>query len=338
MSTLVTGGTGLIGLNVVRRLIADGNDVVVLDRMPPPAESSPISDVADRVKYISGSVTDLAFVLNTVKENDVRDVIHMAAIQTTTASLHPIEALQVNVMGTANIFEAARITDLRRVVVMSSSAVMGAPDDLVTPRREDQIVLPATGIYPLSKLTIEQLTHTYRALYGVDATSIRPRTVYGPGTPHFDHPVPVGLVVEAACRGEDIIRETGSDTQFDLTYVKDEAQGIVKALKSEKPLTHHVYNVSFGTNVSMGSVVGILRGIFPDQKIEIGPGLWAACSARANKRVSPTGARSVPRRTSPEPGQTSDTTRTGPLSEPSRTTSGGCRSGRMETWTSGSEP
>jgi nucleoside-diphosphate-sugar epimerase len=274
MAVLVTGGTGLIGANVVRRLVAEGDDVVVLDRVPPNDARSPLTELGDKVTYVIGTVSDLAMVLNTIKKYRVTDVIHMAALVAATASARPIEALEVNIIGTGNLLEAARILDLRRVIVLSSSGVMGAPDDLVTPRREEDIVLPATGIYPVSKLTAELLTHTYRQLYGVDAAAVRPRTVYGPGIPRNDHPVPVGVVVEAACRGEDVIYPSGSDTQFDLTYVKDEANGIVRALKHDGPLPHYVYNISYGQNVKMAVVLDAVRELFPNLKVSVGPGLW----------------------------------------------------------------
>lgn len=275
MTVLVTGGTGLIGSNVARLLAtAHDTDVVVLDRLASPPEGSVLADVADRVPFVAGTVTDLSFLIRTIKEFEVDRVVHSAALIAGTASARPIEALEVNVLGTANVLEAARICGLRRVIALSSSAVMGAPTDLETPRTEEAIVLPATGIYPLSKLALEHLVHTYREIYGVDAAAIRPRSVYGPGPWSVNHPMPVPRVIHAVVRGEDVVKPTGADTRFDLTYVKDEAEGIIRALFHEGQLNHHVYNISYGRNVSMGAVLEILRPLFPDVRIEVGPGLW----------------------------------------------------------------
>jgi len=127
------------------------------------------------------------------------------------------------------------------------------------------------GIYPLSKLASEQLVSTYRQLYKVDTVAIRPRSVYGPGLTREYHPI-VALV-EAAAREKPIRYETGGDTAFDLTYVKDFAKGAIRAYDSQ-PLRHYVYNVSFGKNRTMFQVCDVLRRIFPDLTIEIGPGLW----------------------------------------------------------------
>ncbi len=154
MSVLVTGGNGLIGANIVRILTEiHGDDVVIVDASPDLAEHSVLTDVADRVKYVQGSVTDLAFLLRVIKEHKVTDVVHGAAIIAGAAARRPTEALEVNILGTVNVLEASRIEGLRRVVAISSSAVMGDPEDLNTPRKEDDSMLPAVGIDPISKLT-----------------------------------------------------------------------------------------------------------------------------------------------------------------------------------------
>lgn len=275
MSILVTGGNGLIGANIVRILAEVHDDeVVIVDASPDLAEHSVLTEVADKVKYVQGSVTDLALLLRTIKDHGVTEAVHGAAIIAGAAARRPSEALEVNILGTVNMLEAARIVGLRRVVALSSSAVMGDPEDLNTPRREDDIMLPAVGIYPISKLTCELLVNTYRSLYDVDAAIVRPRSVYGPGRWSVHHPMPVPQVIHAVQRGEDVIRPSGSDTKFDLTYVKDEANGIISLLKFDKALPHAVYNISAGRNVSMGEVFEVLRGLRPDVTIEVGPGLW----------------------------------------------------------------
>jgi nucleoside-diphosphate-sugar epimerase len=135
-------------------------------------------------------------------------------------------------------------------------------------------MLPAVGIYPITKLTCELLVNTYRELYGIDAAIVRPRSVYGPGRWSVHHPMPVPAVIQAVARGESVVKPTGSDTRFDLTYVKDEANGIIAALRHPERLANHVYNISFGRNVSMSEVFEVLRKERPKVKIEVGPGLW----------------------------------------------------------------
>jgi UDP-glucose 4-epimerase len=283
MSVLVTGGTGLLGANVARLLATEHDDEVVVFDLVAPGSGNVLADLKDRVKFVAGSVADLSQVLHAVQDHGVESIVNLAALVTQTASLRPLEALQVNVIGTANILEAARLLGLGRVIVLSSSSVYGAPEDLVTPIREEQIVLPSTGMYPLTKHACEQLTNTYRELYKVDTTSIRPRGGYGPGVAGHERAAPIPRVIQAAARGEPIVKESGADAVFEPSYVKDTARGIVAALKWPDPLPSHVYNVSFGQNVVMSSVLDVLKELLPDVHIEVGPGPWEGVLARGKQ-------------------------------------------------------
>jgi nucleoside-diphosphate-sugar epimerase len=270
---MVTGGVGMIGSNIVRRLALQTQDeVVVFDRAPAPEAHSPLSGL--NVNYVVGSITDLSLLLHTMKKYRVNSIVHLAAIIANEATERPVEAMEVNVMGTVNVLEAARLMDITgRVVVFSASAVMGGHEDTGTPRSEEEVLLPATGIYTITKLTAEQLVNCYRDLYSVDAVAVRPRAVYGPGVSQTSYVQPIPALIWAACRGEDIDRPSGADTKTNLTYAKDEAAGIVRLLKYPNRLGTYVYNLSSGEVVSHGDVARILSEIFPDQKINLGPGL-----------------------------------------------------------------
>ncbi len=272
MSILVTGGTGLVGSNVARLLIEQGREVVLHDRVPL-SEGNVLGDLAKRTKLILGNVADLAHMLHVIKDNKVKGIVHCASMVSQAANEHPIEALQVNIIGSANMLEAARIMDLGRVVVITSSGVMGVHQDLFTPLREEEVQLPLGGIYANCKLAIEQIVHTYRQIYKVDAIAIRPRNIYGPGERRHGHPVPTYDVVMAALAGRPIVLATGGDSYFDLTYVRDLARGIILGYDCKAP-TYYVYNVSAGANRSMAEVCAVLKGVFPKLRIEIGPGLW----------------------------------------------------------------
>jgi nucleoside-diphosphate-sugar epimerase len=285
MTVLVTGGTGFIGSNVARILVTEHDEkVVVLDVRDRPSDpASPVAALGDQIKYVIGSITDLALLMHVIKDHHVDAVVNGAALLGQAAATRPVEALTINVIGTAHVLEAARIHGLRRVVQVSSSAVMGAPEDLSKPRKEEEVVIPLNGIYPLSKFADEQLVNTYRQLYGVDSVAVRPRTVYGPGA-YPGTPTPVKNLVEAACRGEDIVRESGSDTQFELSYVKDIARGIIKALNLPERPPYHVYNLSYGQNVKLAVALETLRGLFPALRIEVGAGLLQGVAATGDQR------------------------------------------------------
>jgi UDP-glucose 4-epimerase len=252
-----------------------GESVVVFDNRSINADArTALSDLGGQVNYVVGTVTDLAAILHTVNYYQVDSIIHIPAVVGTRADRYPIEALHINVIGTANILEAARLQGLRRVVIVSSSAAMGDPADAVTARREDETVMPLKGVYPVSKLTAEMLTHTYREVHGIDAVAIRPRTVYGPVA--RTSPMPIKTIAEAVCRGEAVSYEHGADAQFDLTYVKDFARGLLQAFFASGRLPYYVYNVSYGANLSLASVVDAIRAARPAASIELGSGPWGS--------------------------------------------------------------
>jgi|SRR5579859_2718140 len=271
MTVLVTGGTGAIGSNVARLLVTKGKRVVLLDR----ASLNPNNSVLAGMEGFDleiGSVTDFSSLLQVIKKHDVEGIIHCAAmLPPHLNNLHPIEALTTNIVGTANVLEAARILGLNPVVVASAAGVMGRPQDVVTPRREEDVVLPLAGIYPLSKLAVEQLVYTYRQLHGLKASAARPRNVYGPGcAPRIQ---PLFEVFFAAVAGQDFVRATGGDSTFDYTYVTDMARGFVQLYETPAP-PYYVYNLSRGRSVKMSEVFEVMQRLFPDRRLEVGPGPW----------------------------------------------------------------
>lgn len=278
---LVTGGTGLIGGNTVRFLAEQGREVVAYDLFPPP-RGSVLADVLGKFELEIGNITDLSHVLRVIKKHNIKGIIHCAAMLALPSSEHPIEALQVNIMGTANMLEAARIADLERVVVVSASAVFGGPTDLITPRKEEDIVLPTSAIYPLSKLTCEQLTYVYRTRYAIDAIAVRPHNMYGPYTaeqPRVPHVFPIHQIMADAMAGKPIIWKVGGDTLFEPTYVKDFARGVTQAYDCKSP-AYYVYNLSLGKNRKLSEVFNIMKSLFPDLTIEVGPGMWEGAIVR----------------------------------------------------------
>jgi nucleoside-diphosphate-sugar epimerase len=269
---------------VARALIDEGREVVVLDVQPfPSQQNNVLGDVVGKYELVLGNVADLAYVLNIVKRYRVEGIIHLAAIVAGAANEHPVEALQVNIIGSANMLEVARILDIRRVVLTSSSNVYGPVDDIFTPRREEEMILPASGMYAVTKLTTEQLTYTYRELYGVDAVALRPHNIYGPGEAGQQRRRPIYEMVSAALAGKSFRQEYGGDTVFELTYVKDYAKGVIQAYDCPK-LPYYVYNLGYGRNKTMFEVADVLSSLFPCLAIELGPGIWPGALVKGEQK------------------------------------------------------
>lgn len=168
----ITGGAGFIGSCVAERMIAADHDVVVLDMRPPPQAA---------VAYRHVDVMDLGQVVQATRDLDT--VFHLAGMSDASDALaRPVSAVQVNVAGTANVFEASRRNEVPRTVLASTAWVYaGAHGD--APMDEDApFHLPSAGhIYTSSKITEELIAHNYCELYGTPFTILRYGDVFGPG-------------------------------------------------------------------------------------------------------------------------------------------------------------
>lgn len=290
MAVLVTGAAGHIGSNIVRALLEEGEKVVGYDvALPPPY--SVAYPLLPRFPFVTGSVVDLALLLNTIKQHQVRDVIHLAAIMI-GARERPAETVQVNVMGTVNVLEAGRILGLRRVICTSSFGAAGSSGkDQSRLVPETEYALPVSADEPIppyasTKLMCEELTYIYRTQHGVDAVIIRPARVYGPGfPPGRSGGVPIQALFEKASAGESVSVPQGADTRIDLTYIKDEVRGFLLTHRA-RTLPNWIYNISGGRLYSIGEIAAAIRQVFPEVRIDVGPGLWRGMSA-ANPYTGP---------------------------------------------------
>ncbi|WP_067455227.1 NAD-dependent epimerase/dehydratase family protein [Actinomadura macra] len=171
MLVLVTGAAGFIGSHLVDRLLADGHEVVGVDDLSSGSTSNPGMDLWEM------DVADPALT-GRVAARRPEVVCHLAAQVSVRASVaDPLRDARVNVVGTANVLEAARAAGARKVVFTSSCAVYGVPDALpVSPGAE---LRPASP-YAASKVSGEIYARMYRDLHGIDFTTLTLANVYGP--------------------------------------------------------------------------------------------------------------------------------------------------------------
>ncbi len=250
MSVLVTG-VGFIGGYVVRDLVAAGEKVVIygyLGGNGEPKADLPELDyidhllgggVRDRVEVVVGDVGDLDAVTAAAERHSASSIVHFATMLAASAQSAPWQATRVNVMGTANAFEAAARLQMEKLVWMSSNSVFGARSAPPGERVGDDSIPDPEWAYGASKLMGEKLAVAYADKYGLNITGIRPTRVYG-----FGEHVKVSrggasswlnnLLYLPAVGGEPAVVPFGRRS-LNFLYVEDVAAGVVRALHYRDP-------------------------------------------------------------------------------------------------------
>ena len=176
MRVLVTGGTGYIGAGLVRALLERGDDVVTFG---PTSDPGRIADIANDIAVIRGNLAYSSEVFNAVKNHRVERVFHLGSMLSTLSNANPWASFQVNVVGTMNVLEAARLFDVPQLVFTSTIGTFAHGAGTVV--TDHTIQRPAT-MYGSGKLYCECLGRFYRAHFGLNFRSIRFPSVIGPGT------------------------------------------------------------------------------------------------------------------------------------------------------------
>jgi nucleoside-diphosphate-sugar epimerase len=178
-SYFVTGAQGCIGSWIVKTLVERGDTPVVFDRSEDARRLGALldPDAVARVRFVRGDVTDAAGLRAALEASGARRAIHLAGLQVPTCRADPVAGALVNVVGTLNVFEAARALGVERVVYASSAAVFGMSED-DAPVDEGTPCEPLTH-YGVFKRANEGNGRVYFLDHGVSSVGLRPLTVYG---------------------------------------------------------------------------------------------------------------------------------------------------------------
>lgn len=274
MRILITGGKGVIGSCVARYMLEHGDDIIVYDPMP---DTSLIADLLEHITVVEGDVLDLPLLLNTIKLNKVRKILHLAALIVPAAQINPYRGFQVNALGTVNVLEASRISNCERLVFTSSKSVY----DEISGAHAHPTYAPITEEYPknpvnvygATKLASEYMCFNYIGNYGMDVVILRFSSLYGPGRLLRHGGLAMhSVILENAMLGQPVRIPSGGDQREDVTYVRDVARAIALATHAEN-LGHHVFHIGTGRGVTLHDTAQVVRRLYPHADIQIGPGL-----------------------------------------------------------------
>jgi UDP-glucose 4-epimerase len=252
--SLVTGGAGFIGSNLVDRLIDLGHEVVVIDN-----EYSDVhdhfywNDKAQNYKY------DIRDYKNTRPLYDGVDyVFHIAAEARIQPAIHnPIEAVSINSVGTVTVLQCAREAGVKRVIYSSTSSGYGMNEPPNVETQIDDCLNP----YSVSKVNGEKLCKMYTRLYGLPTIAFRYFNVYGERQPLKGQYAPViGIFLRQRGDNEPLTIVGDGNQRRDFTYVGDVCQAnILAAIREvDDNAFGQLYNVGTGTNYSVNQIAKMI--------------------------------------------------------------------------------
>ena len=274
MKVLITGGMGVIGAETTRRFVTEGHRPVVYARR---RDERLIADLLDRVDIELGDITDAARLTEVLQKHGITHIVHAAGYVSAPAAANVPLGIEVNVMGTVNVLEAARQLGIARVVYTSAKGVYGpfrGEDGSPTykPIAEDHPKTPAR-IYDCAKLMAENTCTYYYNTFGVDVVILRFATTFGPGKTERHGIMGVtSQIIEAPAKGLPFHLKQGGDERDDFIYNKDSARGVYLATMAEK-LESRAFNIGSGIGRTLNDFADVLRRRIPGADITIGPGL-----------------------------------------------------------------
>lgn len=250
MKILLTGGAGFIGSHLLERLIARGEDVVVLDDLndyyDPAIKRSNLPKGGFRL--VERDLRDSAGLIGEVKP-DV--VVHLAARAGVRPSLKdPALYDSVNVAGTLGLLEACRRSGVGRFVFASSSSVYG---NGAAPSSEDDLSLQPVSPYGVTKLLGEHYCRIYSQLHGLQVTCLRFFTVYGP---RQRPDMAIHAFTKACAEGREIPMFGDGTTERDYTHVTDILQGLLAAI--DRPEPFGLYNLGESRTIPLKRLIELI--------------------------------------------------------------------------------
>jgi len=276
MRTLVTGGAGYVGSNIVRTLLESGDEVSILDeRAPDEMLRRFMGSHWANITFLTGDIRNPDFVLRSGQIKPVDRIIHAAAFSVPVPEIelgHAKEIVDVNVMGTVNLCELARAQHVSRFVYISSGSVYGGGYNGQRRPSEDSACNPER-LYGITKYAAEAVSRRYGVLYGFDVKVARIASSYGPmerASKYRTHMSPIHDWVGSALRGQEI---HVPDLNYILvtSHVSDIARGVLALLNSETA-HHDTYNVSAEEEHSVGEILGSLKHLIPNTKFRVAKG------------------------------------------------------------------
>jgi nucleoside-diphosphate-sugar epimerase len=268
--TILIVGAGLVGSQIARILVEQGETPVVMD---PAIQADAVAEIVapDRITVSKGDVLRPFDITRAILDHGVTDIIHTAAnpLLTLGAQQDPFSAIQLNIMGAVNVLEAARVHKLRRVIASSSSVLnhyLEGGEGSGSLLKEEAFPRPVT-FYAATKQAVENLGLNYARWCDVDFAALRYAAVCGPwsGSGGGGPSKMFRNTVERALSGDDATIQV---PEVEWVYSKDAARATVLALRADN-LGSRVFNVTMNSITSPEEFACALRKAIPQARIKL---------------------------------------------------------------------
>jgi UDP-glucose 4-epimerase len=286
MATLITGGTGFLGSHLTRLLVTEKGvrDVVLFDRFP---STELISDVADDITIVEGDILEPHQLMHTMAKYDIDRVGHFAFMSGGNHPEKTVPYVRLTCVGTVNVFEAARLHGVKRIVNPSSMATWSPPYD----RELSEEDARPSGLYGGTKFWTEQLAQSYNQQHGMEILTLRVPATMGRGR-LAKGSLAAGLMgtqsahymayPELAVLGQPVTMPP-DDQLTEYCYAADVAEAFWCGLTAPRPL-HEVFSLT-AERRRVGDLTKKMRELLPDAEISVADTVKFPGPLLSNKRL-----------------------------------------------------
>jgi threonine 3-dehydrogenase len=271
MTMLVTGGTGFVGAEVVRLLLAKGeHEPVAFDLNP---STQRLDDVAEHARVVRGDLGNFSHVLDVVQRTRPTVIYHLGGMLSVPSEADPAAALRANALGTFHVLEAARLFGVPRVVFSSTIGTYGL--DIQQPVIDDYTLQRPQLFYGATKLFCEHMGLFYKRKHGLDFRAVRYPGVVGPGIKTPGVGQYASWAIEEAAKGAPFTIWVTPETRCPIIYFKDAARAFVELAAAPVARIKTVnYLIAGATPIaSAGELAAVVRTKVPGAQIDFKPDL-----------------------------------------------------------------
>ncbi len=262
---LLTGAAGFIGSNLTDALLKEGAKVIGIDNLFN-GRLENLSEAMQNPNFMfhKADIRDSAFLLELCKDIDI--IYHVAAFTSVHQSVEmPISCNDVNINGTLNVLNAARIRDVESIIFASSCAVYGDMQNM--PIREDMEGVPMSP-YAVSKLACEKYLYVFFKVYGLKTIILRYFNVYGSRQKDSPYSGVISIWLGHLYRNKNLIVYGDGEQNRDFVYIKDAIKANLLAGLA-KNIAGEIFNIATGSSVTINTLATIMKQVFGKKNLKV---------------------------------------------------------------------